>query len=73
MTYLLLQIFKEMLEKDEGLAELYMPNGTFLVEGDLLKREKLADTLELIATEGADVFYNVGAFADYFIANADDS
>jgi len=50
-----------MLEKDEGLKELYKPNGTLLVEGDLLKRENLADTLELIATEGADAFYNVGA------------
>ncbi|CAG8502504.1 8218_t:CDS:10 [Paraglomus occultum] len=61
-----IQIFKELLKKDEGLAELYMPNGTLLVEGDLLKRENLADTLELIATEGADVFYN-GSIANALV------
>lgn len=33
-------------------------NGKLLQTGDLVKFEKLADTLEVIAKHGADAFYN---------------
>lgn len=40
------------------------PNGTFLKEGDILKRPLYADTLEMIATSGADSFYSGGFMKD---------
>ena len=33
-------------------------DGNLLKAGDMMKREKLADTLEMIANKGADAFYN---------------
>ena len=39
------------------LADLYLPEGKPLQVGDLLKRENLANTLELIGKEGWRVFY----------------
>ncbi|CAI5694911.1 unnamed protein product [Oreochromis niloticus] len=42
-----------------SLRELYLDkNGNILKTGDIVKFEKLADTLETIANEGPDVFYN---------------
>ncbi|XP_070544227.1 uncharacterized protein [Ptychodera flava] len=40
------------------LRNIYMPGGVPVREGDVLKRPDLADTLEIIATEGVDAFYN---------------
>ncbi|XP_075960812.1 gamma-glutamyltransferase 5a [Anarhichas minor] len=40
------------------LRELYTDkNGNFMKTGDIVKFEKLADTLEIIANQGADAFY----------------
>lgn len=33
-------------------------DGKLLKAGDMMKREKLADTLEMIANKGPDAFYN---------------
>ena len=33
-------------------------NGNLLKTGDIVKFEKLADTLEMIANHGADIFYS---------------
>uniref|UniRef100_A0A669EW80 Glutathione hydrolase n=1 Tax=Oreochromis niloticus TaxID=8128 RepID=A0A669EW80_ORENI len=42
-----------------SLRELYLDkNGNLLKTGDTVKFEKLADTLETIANEGPDAFYN---------------
>ncbi|XP_039884355.1 glutathione hydrolase 5 proenzyme-like isoform X2 [Simochromis diagramma] len=42
-----------------SLRKLYLDkNGNLLKTGDTVKFEKLADTLEMIANEGPDVFYN---------------
>uniref|UniRef100_A0A3P9DKN4 Gamma-glutamyltransferase 5a n=1 Tax=Maylandia zebra TaxID=106582 RepID=A0A3P9DKN4_9CICH len=42
-----------------SFRELYLDkNGNLLKTGDTVKFEKLADTLEMIANEGPDVFYN---------------
>lgn len=41
----------------KGLRQLLQPNGRNLVVGDILRRPKLARTLRIIATEGAEAFY----------------
>ena len=41
-----------------SLKQILAPNGTFLQEGDMMKRPTLAKTLRLIAEQGADVLYN---------------
>ncbi|CAI5651008.1 unnamed protein product [Oreochromis niloticus] len=43
----------------QSLRKLYLDeNGNLLKAGDTVKFEKLADTLEMIAEKGADVFYS---------------
>ncbi|XP_026044411.1 glutathione hydrolase 5 proenzyme-like isoform X1 [Astatotilapia calliptera] len=52
-----------------SLRELYLDkNGNLLKTGDTVKFEKLADTLETIANEGPDVFYN-GTIAKNLISD----
>jgi gamma-glutamyltranspeptidase/glutathione hydrolase len=43
---------------DTNWSESYAPNGQYLKEGDRAYRLKFANTLERIANEGVDVFYN---------------
>lgn len=45
-----------MLDEDEW-REIFAPEGKLLVEGDTLKREAYARTLERIAKEGVEPFY----------------
>lgn len=45
------------LFKDPVWAAVYTNNGTIMVEGDIIRRPTLANTLETIANDGADVFY----------------
>lgn len=48
------------IRSDKGLTEVFInpeTNATY-TEGQYLKRLKLADTLEIIAVEGADAIYN---------------
>lgn len=47
-----------LIQTDQAFRELFAPNGTLLKSGDLIKRERYAETLELIAEKGANVFYN---------------
>lgn len=47
-----------MLAESDWRA-LFAPEGTLLKEGEVLKREAYAVTLETIGREGADVFYKV--------------
>uniref|UniRef100_A0A3Q2WHW0 Gamma-glutamyltransferase 5a n=1 Tax=Haplochromis burtoni TaxID=8153 RepID=A0A3Q2WHW0_HAPBU len=52
-----------------SFRELYLDkNGNLLKTGDTVKFEKLADTLETIANEGPDVFYN-GTIAKNLISD----
>ncbi|XP_063345836.1 glutathione hydrolase 5 proenzyme-like [Pelmatolapia mariae] len=52
-----------------SIRELYLDkNGNLLKTGDTVKFEKLADTLETIANEGPDVFYN-GTIAKNLISD----
>ena len=45
-----------MLQEDDW-SEMFAPEGRLLVEGEVLKREAYAQTLERIGREGVDVFY----------------
>uniref|UniRef100_A0A3Q2VZA9 Gamma-glutamyltransferase 5a n=1 Tax=Haplochromis burtoni TaxID=8153 RepID=A0A3Q2VZA9_HAPBU len=52
-----------------SFRKLYLDkNGNLLKTGDTVKFEKLADTLEMIANEGPDVFYN-GTIAKNLISD----
>ncbi|KAI9759873.1 MAG: hypothetical protein M1840_003075 [Geoglossum simile] len=57
----------DFLVNDPSWAIDFAPNGTRLGVGDIMTRKRLANTLERIAEDGADVFYN-GPIADYTIA-----
>ncbi|KAG0348739.1 hypothetical protein BG004_004315 [Podila humilis] len=52
-----LQIAKVLVETEPDWSHIFAPQGTALLEGELVKREALADTLETIANHGADAFY----------------
>ncbi|XP_076746702.1 glutathione hydrolase 5 proenzyme isoform X1 [Maylandia zebra] len=56
-----------------SIRKLYLDkNGNLLKTGDTVKFEKLADTLETIANEGPDVFYN-GTIAKNLISDIQDA
>ncbi len=54
----------EMLGKDPGTARIYLKDGKPYVSGDIHKQPELAETLEAIATEGKDGFYQGRVAAD---------
>jgi gamma-glutamyltranspeptidase/glutathione hydrolase/leukotriene-C4 hydrolase len=43
--------------QDPAFVQVFAPNGQLATEGQLIKRSALADTLEIIAKEGPDAFY----------------
>ncbi|KAI7895210.1 gamma-glutamyltranspeptidase [Mucor mucedo] len=45
------------MRKSTEWSDVYLPNGVAVKQGDIVKRPTLADTLEIIATKGADEFY----------------
>jgi gamma-glutamyltranspeptidase/glutathione hydrolase len=49
---------KDFLSADPTWASDFAPNGTRLGLGDIITRKRYADTLEIIANEGADAFYS---------------
>lgn len=51
----------EWMKDEEDWAEMFMKDGEFLQEGEVVRREAYAGTLEAIAKEGADVFYKKGS------------
>ncbi|KAG0367486.1 gamma-glutamyltranspeptidase [Gamsiella multidivaricata] len=52
-----IQLVKEMMETEPDWSRVFAADGLALREGQLIKREALANTLEAIGKEGADVFY----------------
>ncbi|CAO3612510.1 unnamed protein product [Cunninghamella echinulata] len=52
-----LEMGKDWIMNNQAFKKVYAPNGTLAKEGDLILRPTLADTLEVIATQGADSFY----------------
>ncbi|KAF9435671.1 hypothetical protein BGZ76_005763 [Entomortierella beljakovae] len=47
----------DVIEIEPDWKQVYAPEGVALREGEWIKREALADTLERIGNEGADAFY----------------
>lgn len=43
---------------DPGLRKLYAPNGTLLKAGDVCRNVELGSTLEVVAEQGPQAFYN---------------
>ncbi|KAI8599424.1 gamma-glutamyltranspeptidase, partial [Dissophora ornata] len=67
-----LQIYKTMMETEPDWGAIFAPNGTVLREGQWIKREALANTLETIGKDGADAFYTgeiAQSMVDYIQAN----
>ena len=56
---------------DQGLREVFAPNGTLLRTGDLCVRTSLADTLRAIAYHGPDAFYR-GTIAEKLVKDVQD-
>ncbi|KAI9474176.1 MAG: nucleophile aminohydrolase [Benjaminiella poitrasii] len=46
------------IKNTTGWTEVYFPNGKPIQTGDLVRRPNLAHTLDIIAHQGADEFYN---------------
>ncbi|THV53359.1 hypothetical protein BGAL_0053g00270 [Botrytis galanthina] len=61
------QVGWNFLEEDPNWARDFAPNGTLLKLGDIMKRERYANTLETIANRGASAFYE-GEIAEATIA-----
>ncbi|KAI9037268.1 gamma-glutamyltransferase [Aspergillus affinis] len=57
---------EDFLSKDPTWAIDFAPNGTRLGLGDIITRQRYANTLETIANEGADAFYS-GPIAEKMI------
>ncbi|KAK9762542.1 hypothetical protein K7432_011626 [Basidiobolus ranarum] len=52
-----LQVHKDLILNNTAFREIYAPRGEILKAGELVKRPRFADTLELIARNGPDAFY----------------
>ncbi|KAG0015910.1 hypothetical protein BGZ81_011477 [Podila clonocystis] len=52
-----LQIAKQLVETESDWSHVFAPKGEALREGQWIKREALADTLESISKHGAKAFY----------------
>jgi len=60
---------QDSVEKEPSMSEFINPKtGKVLKKGDIVKRPQLAETLKMIATYGADVFYN-GTIGDKLVAD----
>ncbi|WVZ16168.1 hypothetical protein V8G54_009150 [Vigna mungo] len=66
----LLNMFKdelmEVMLDDPGLRKLYALKGSLLKEGDVCKNEELGRTLEVVAEQGPQAFYN-GTIAEKLV------
>lgn len=57
---------------DEGMKEVFAPNGVLLRAGDTCIRKALANTLRAIARNGPDAFYN-GPIGENFVKDVKDA
>lgn len=63
---------EEMIMTDHGLREVFAPNGKLLQIGDMCYNEELGNTLEAIAEQGPQAFYN-GTIGEKFIKDVRDA
>lgn len=49
---------EDLIMNDPGLREVYAPNGKLLQEGDVCYNVELSNSLEAIAEQGPEAFYN---------------
>jgi len=56
----------EKILDDPGLRKLYAPKGALLKEGDVCKNAELGLTLEIVAEQGPQAFYN-GSIAEKLV------
>ncbi|KAL0097349.1 gamma-glutamyltransferase [Phycomyces blakesleeanus] len=61
-----LQSGKPWMENSTEWTDVFAPQGHLAKAGELIKRTQLANTLEIIANEGADAFY-VGTLAQHMV------
>lgn len=52
---------------DNGILKYYMPDGQWLMHGDIVTRPDLADTLQILAEKGSDAFYS-GRLGEEFVS-----
>lgn len=52
-----LNLFRDAVSKDPGCSGLYMPGGTAMKAGDIVRNPALAKVLRAIAKDGSDVYY----------------
>ncbi|KAI9146030.1 gamma-glutamyltranspeptidase [Paraphysoderma sedebokerense] len=52
-----LKVYEEEILRSSTWSEVFAPEGRLVKEGEIVQRKTFANTLELIATSGADVFY----------------
>lgn len=64
-----IRILEDVFKGDASCRDIFMPNGSLIKAGDVVKRPLLADTLFVMAKEGVRLFYE-GEIAQ---AYADDS
>lgn len=64
-----LKLRESTIKSQPSLAEVFVNPETnaVWVQGDIIKRPRLADTLELIADEGVDTLYNNGTLAQKLV------
>lgn len=67
---LVLKLRESLIKSEISLAEVFInpETGAVWIEGDKIKRPKLADTLELIAEEGVNTLYNNGTLAKMLVS-----
>ena len=61
-----IQLDHEALQADAGCREIFLPGGSPLMEGDLLRQPALAATFEQLMAQGPDAFYT-GAIAHQWV------
>lgn len=50
--------YQERIKADPGLSQVFAPNGRLLRTGDICYNAKLAESLEAVAEDGPQAFYN---------------
>lgn len=58
---------RALITSSKDWSDIFAPDGQILREGELIRRTNLSHTLEIIAREGANGFYQAGYLARVII------